>query len=107
MSYFTHYWEGKTCDEMFALGWEGKPLDHTAGKIFKRRGVAVGDKVYVVNIVKGILLLIGRMEVGQIVLSTQEASIILGYEAWEAPEHLIAKRGSATPMRWPRASSRT
>jgi len=53
MACFTHYWEGKTCDAMFANGWEGEPLDHAAGKIFTQRGVGPGDKVYVVNNFKG------------------------------------------------------
>lgn len=100
MACFTHYWEGKTCDAMFA-NWEGEPLDHTAGKIFTQRGVGPGDKVYVVNNFKGDLVLIGRLEVENIV-SQAEAERILGVDVWDAPEHIIAKQGSATPMRFER-----
>jgi len=86
---------------MFANGWEGEPLDHAAGKIFTQRGVGPGDKVYVVNNFKGDLVLIGRLEVEKIV-SQAEAERILGVEVWDALEHIIAKPGSATPMRFER-----
>jgi hypothetical protein len=101
MACFTQYWKGNTCDEMFADGHEGQSLDHTAGKLFTQRGVGVGDKVYVANVLKGVLILIGRLEVAKIV-SKSEAERLLDYDAWDAPEHLIAKPGSPTPMRFKR-----
>lgn len=101
MGCFTHYWEGKTCQRMFEDGSDGRALDHTAGNLFTQRGVIVGDRVYVVNVVKGILKLIGRLEVGKIV-SMAEAEKLMGYEVWDAPEHLVAKKGTATPMRFKR-----
>jgi len=101
MACFTHYWEGKTCDAMFADGCEGDLLDHTAGKLFIQRGVGPGDKVYVVNNLKGDLVLIGRLEVEKIV-SQVEAERLLGPDVWVAPEHVIAKPGSPTPKRFER-----
>jgi len=101
MACFTHYWEGSTCDNEMALGHENEPLEHTAGAIFKKRGVVPGDKVYVVNVLQGVLFLIGRFEVGKIV-SMPEARKILGEDIWDAPEHLIAKPGTATPAHFER-----
>lgn len=101
MACFTHYWEGRTCDAMLEEGYEGQSLDHTAGKLFRQRGVSVGDKVYVVNVLKGRLFLIGRLEVAKIV-SKSEAERLLGTDLWDAPEHLVAKPGSATPMHFER-----
>ncbi len=97
MASFTHYWEGNTCDLLFEDGHEGKPLVHTAGKAFTSRGVGVGDKVYVVNITSGVLYLVGRLEVAKIV-SMSEAERLMGGDVWDAPEHLIARQGSSTPM---------
>jgi hypothetical protein len=41
------------------------------------------------------------MEVGKIV-SKAEAEKLMGYEVWDAPEHLVAKQGTGTPMRFER-----
>ncbi len=101
MACFTHYWEGNTCKSMFLNGYEGQPLNHTAGKIFRQRGIDVGDKVYVVNVLKGILFLIGRLEV-EMIASQSEAEKLLGNDLWDAPDHLIAKPGSGTPMHFKR-----
>jgi hypothetical protein len=104
MACFTHYWEGNTCDFMYADGHEGQPLNHTAGKLFRQRGIGVGDKLYVVNVLKGVLFLIGRLEVEKIA-SQAEAERLLGTDLWEAPEHLIAKPGTGTPMHFRRKVS--
>ncbi len=102
MASFTHYWEGNTCDAMFADELDGEMLNHTAGKLFTQRGVGPGDKVYVVNNLRGNLVLIGRLEVDKIV-SQAEAERLLGdNNLWDAPEHVIAKPGTATPMRFQR-----
>src|SRR5213078_2324028 len=89
---FTHYWAGET------LGYneEGKLLDHTAGSDFTKRGVKIGDNIYVVNILRGELYLIGRFTVGEFLFSDTEAQARLGYEPWSAKEHVIAKRGTGT-----------
>ena len=95
MASFTHYWEGNTCDAMFADGLDGDTLDHAADKLFTQRGVGPGDKIYVVNNLRGNLVLIGRLEVDKIV-SQAEAERVLGdNNLWDAPEHVIAKPGTS------------
>ena len=98
--FFTHYWENQTCDDQEAEGYEGDPLDHTASNQFSKRGVAIGDHVYVVTIRRGRAYLVGRMTVGQIIYSFDEARRVLGPNVWEAEEHLIARKGAGTPMRF-------
>jgi len=99
--YFTHYWSRDSCDYYISIGQEGLLLDHTAGSLFMKRGVSKNDFIYVVTIREGELFLIGKMQVGEIVFSDEEAKRCIGYEPWSAPEHLIAK--SCTPMRLDRA----
>jgi hypothetical protein len=96
--HFTQYWPNEQCNRHRELKQEGLPLDHTAGAKFTSRGIRTGDQVYVVTIYQGSLHLIGKLEVGQIVFSDEEAGNLIGYEPWSAPEHLIARR--CTPMRF-------
>lgn len=91
--YFTHYWNWETYQVSLARGEAvaKTPLDHTAGALFSKRGVKPGDIVYAVSGKKGSLYLIGKMEVGEILFSDDEARSRIGYEPWHAPEHLIAR----------------
>jgi len=92
--YFTHYWTNET------WAWNSSNndfLSHTAGNLFSARGVDIGDEIYVVTVIKGILYLCGKLVVGKI-CNRAEAAAILDSEAndlWEANEHLIAS--AATP----------
>lgn len=75
----------------------GAMMDHTPGAKFLRRGVKAGDFVNVFSVKRGILYLLGKLQVGKIVFSTREAEKLLQQEAlWEGPEHLIASR--CTPV---------
>jgi N utilization substance protein B len=91
--YFTHYWNREQYQESLAgdKAVKGTPLDHTAGTMFTLRGIKPGDIVYVVSVKEGRLYLIGKMEVGEILFSDEEARSRIGYEPWSAPEHLIAR----------------
>jgi len=88
--FFTQYWNWAQNRNS-----EGDILDHTAGNLFHKRGIRVGDVVYVVSTIKGSLYLCGRLVVGKI-CDIEEAATILDYEPWEANEHIIAE--AATPM---------
>ncbi len=92
---FTHYWAGET----LGFNEEGRPLDHTAGSDFSTRGVKIGNTIYVVNILRGELYLVGRFTVGEFLFSDAEARARLGYEPWSAKEHIIARPGTGTPTR--------
>lgn len=91
--YFTLYWKWEQYQGSLAGGKAvpETPLDHTAGAMFTKRGIEPGHIVYVVSEKKGRLYLIGKMEVGEILFSDDEARSRIGYEPWSAPEHLIAR----------------
>ena len=95
--YFTHYWKKDTCDYYYdVLKFEGRPLAHTPGDTLLKRGVAVGDFIYVVTMRQAELFLVGKMLVGQILNSDEAAEACLGYPPWSAFKHLIAQ--FCTPM---------
>ncbi len=96
--FFTNYWSSNTCKRN--MDNEGELLDQTAGAKFVERGVAFGAQVYCFSISKGLLYLIGKMQVGRMVFSNEEASDLVGYQVYPGPEHLIAEL--ATPMRFGR-----
>jgi len=97
MAAFTQYWKGKTIDDQASC--EGDQLRHTAGNEFVKKGVKVGDTLYVVSVKKSILHLLGRATVDRIV-SQQDAKNELGENLWDAREHIISDHGS--PMRFNR-----
>lgn len=100
MASFTHYWAGGQCDYYYSMDVEGEPLDHTAGNLFRQRGIADGDKIYVVNVRKGKLYLIGRLRVDKIVSTTEAERLLKTKDLWEANEHVIALAGSATSKKF-------
>ncbi len=98
--YFTHYWANDTW--RWQREQEGEPLRHTAGNLFRSRGVGSGDFVYVVTVLEGRLFLAGRIEV-QSIVGQQEASTALAEDRlWEASEHIIARPGTDNPQRYRR-----
>jgi hypothetical protein len=101
MTAFIHPWAANAVRWQVEAIRAGEPpeLDHTAGSLFRARGVTVGDVVYVVSWSAGAVNLHGRLTVGT-VTSQAEAKRTLGRSnLWPAPDHLIAKQGSATPFR--------
>jgi hypothetical protein len=70
-------------------------LDHTASDQFRSHGVQPGDRVYVVAMREGQLLLIGRIAVERVV-DQDEAERHFGRPVYEARDHLI---GHGTPVR--------
>lgn len=95
MASYTHYWTNTTCENALAIGNDGKPLNHTAGNMFRK--VEKGDHVYVVTVLGGQLHLIGKMTVSKIANSDAEAARLLGTDnLWSADRHLIATNGECT-----------
>lgn len=91
---YTHYWSGSTLKPES----EGLPFSHTAGNLFVRSGVTVGDRVFGITVRKGTPLLIGGMTLSRPPITYEEAQKLLPYEPWEANEHLIAERSTASSM---------
>jgi hypothetical protein len=89
---FTHYWNNETWQALSHQA--GQPLDHVSSNMFAQRGVEVGDRVYVVTVVKGVLHLLGRLVVGDF-LDRDEAEEVID-EPWDACDHLVASE--CTPM---------
>ena len=100
MTAWTHYW---TRVPIEGARWElaaGGSVDvgHTAGNRFAARGVTGGDTIYIINWYEDELLLLGRFIVDRHgVVGQNEADSYFGHPVWPAREHLIAKKGSATP----------
>lgn len=97
-SFFTHYWLNRTWERNRKRASDGDLLDHTAGNLFRERGVRAGDIVYVVSVINGKLHVCGKLVVEEI-YEKDEAATILGYEPedlWDADEHIIS--AEATPM---------
>ncbi len=101
--YFTHYWNNAIVEYAMDSEEEESPLEVTAGDGLTHSGVAVGDVVYIINVLKGDLFLIGRMRVGEILRGRSSAWRRLKHRAWAAEEHLVAARGSGTPQYFSRA----
>lgn len=97
---FTHYWSTRQCDYYSSINVAGELLDHTAGNLFRQRGIACGDKIYVVNVRNGKLHLIGRLRVDMIVSTTEAERLLKTNDLWEATEHIIALPGSSTAKRF-------
>lgn len=72
---------------------------HTAGEQFRRRGVKVGDFIYVATVVKGRLFLAGRMQVCRILSQRETEAYLKDKNIWKASIHLVAKSNAATPIR--------
>ncbi len=73
----------------------GATLSHAANAQFRARGVAPGDRVYVVATEHGRLLLLGRLDVERVVGQT-EAERHFEEQVYEAPDHLV---GTGTELR--------
>ena len=90
---WTHYWKR----EMVEQG-EGTFVGHTASNGFRQRGVAAGDRLYVISISGGRLRVVGRLDVEDIV-TQQRATELFGRTMGDGTEHIVARPGSGTPRR--------
>lgn len=100
MNYFTHYWQNETWEINRKSNPEGTLLKHISGNSFTKRGVKVGDAVYVVTVKKGKLYLCGKLIVGKF-CNVYEVAKDLGLppeELWQAAEHIAASE--ATTHLW-------
>jgi HNH endonuclease len=102
--YFSHYWLEETCR------WEkehytGEPFRHTASNLLRKRGVEPRDFIYGWSFSGGKLLLVGRMQVGRFVSQREADALYKAAEgwAWKAADHIFAKPGTGTPMRFDNA----
>jgi hypothetical protein len=76
-------------------------FDYTASSLFRRRGVAVGDSLYLVTVLSGKLFLAGKMEIGEIVSLDEARRRFPGERLFQVPDHLFARR--VTPLDYTRS----
>lgn len=92
MNYFTHYWQNDTWELNRKEDFQETVLAHISGNSFLKRGVEIGDSVYVVTVKKGKLYLCGKLIVGKF-CSVEEIAEDLGLSPdnlWQASEHIVA-----------------
>lgn len=98
---YTHYWSQTTEFE------EDETLDHTASNCFSKLGLSTGDRIFVISSERRRPVLIGRLIAKSPPLSKRDAAreltkmrrlSINASELWDAKDHVIAKRGTASKM---------
>ena len=85
------YWSGATNPE-------GEPVRSSGSSRFSKRGVSPGDVVYIVSILDGILLLGGRMMVGELVSRAELVGRTKHDRYYDAPEWIVAQADSGTRL---------
>jgi len=93
--YFTHYFSNRTWEVEKDIATDDPVFRHTAGNLFKARGVRVGDIVYFVTVKKGTLLVAGKLTVGKICDKDEAAAELGDDNLWEAAEHIVASAGTS------------
>ena len=76
-------------------------FDYTASSLFRKRGVTVGDSLYLVTVLSGRLYLAGKMEIGEIVALDEAQARFPGERLFRVPDHLFARR--VTPLDYTRS----
>ncbi|MCZ7558446.1 MAG: hypothetical protein M5R41_18825 [Bacteroidia bacterium] len=100
--YFTHFWSDELCGAHYREGLSGVPVEFTAGSGFLRKEVTTGDEIYLISVYDGQFLLLGKMTVGRVITSREEAILDLGPEIEDAREYVIAAEASSTPLQFTR-----
>lgn len=100
MAFWTHYWQRDTFLDSEAN--QPMDLDHIASNLFRLRGVAPGDEVFVISCFGGKFFVVGRIVVDSIV-DQSTAVRALGPSLWVASDHILAKPGTVRRARFNRA----
>ena len=75
---------------------EGRPVCSSGSNNFRKRGVAVGDRVYIVSLKAGQLFLGGRMEVKRIVSRREAVRLWKNENLHDAKEWIVDPERSGT-----------
>lgn len=75
---------------------QARLFDYTASSLFLKRGVSVGDNLYLVTVISGRLYLAGKMEIGEIVSLAEATRRFAGERLFQVSDHLFARR--VTPL---------
>ena len=104
MRFFTQYCPNEDWfaeQEILERDPEARLFDYTASSLFRKRGVAAGDALYLVTVLSGKLYLAGRMEVGEVVSLDEARRRFPGKRVWGVPDHVFAR--SVTPLDYARS----
>jgi 5-methylcytosine-specific restriction enzyme A len=94
--FWTCHWQNRYWrDDVNA---EYEPVCFSGSNSFRKRGVSVGDVVYIVSLAEGQLLLGGRMMVKRIVSREEAVRIRRHDNLFEAREWIIDEEQSGTPL---------
>jgi hypothetical protein len=92
--YWTAYWRIETANQEI-----GTFFDHTGFSVDDE--VSTGDIVYAISNSNGVLHILGRMEVKEVISEdVRRVREILGYDPWGSDRHAIAEEGSGTRISW-------
>ena len=94
MRHFTQYCPNEQWfeeQEILEREPDARLFDYTASSLFRRRGVSVGDSLYLVTVLSGKLYLAGKMEIGEIVSLDEAARRFAGERLFQVPDHLFAR----------------
>jgi len=99
--YFTHCFREEEFENQ-CRHMDGDPVEHTAGELFRRRNIGMGDYLYVFCRCQGDLFLIGRMQVHAVMDYEEAAEFLNNSDLWEATDHVVAVPGTGTIARFDR-----
>ena len=103
MRFFTQYCQNEDWfaeQQRLENNLPGRFFNHTASSLFRKRGVAAGDQLYLLTVISGRLYLAGKMEIGEIVFLAEATRRFAGKRLFQVPDHLFARR--VTPLDYTR-----
>jgi hypothetical protein len=106
MRYFTQYCPNEQWfeeQEILERDPDARLFDYTASSLFRKRGVSVGDSLYLVTVLSGRLYLAGKMEIGEIVSLDEASRRFAGERLFQVSDHLFASK--VTPLDYTRSVS--
>jgi hypothetical protein len=95
-SYWTCHWQFRLWRD--DINTEFDLIDGSGSNVFRKRGVAPGDMVYVISLSEGLLYLGGRMPVKRIVSRAQAVRILGSNTLYEADEWVVDEDRTGTPL---------
>jgi hypothetical protein len=95
--YWTCHWQNRYWRD--DVNPEYEPILAAGSNSFRRRGVSIGDVVYIVSLADGQLFLGGRMTVKQIVSRAEAIRLQDNENLYDANEWIIGDKEAGTPLK--------
>ncbi len=100
--YFTHYWKNSTWEDNRNSQFADYAVKHISGNDLSKRGIEIGDVVFIITVKEGKLFLSGKLTVGKF-CTRKEAAKEMNCEPtdlWDAKEHIIASNFTPTTKKY-------